>query len=164
MPCSKTLSALLSKTPSLPPLPRVSHAITTTTSFIGAVLEQRQQSCHLNQRGKWPSARYAFPVCGSGFAEWAPPQAEAALFGADLSEVHQCSIVRTADVRYRLFELTCLARAEEVSFCDCVTHKATRLLADVLRFLNGIGPISRVSEDKPHPSVMFETKRLQTVS
>ena len=115
--------------------------------------------------GLLPCCHEYLPACEGGFAEWASPQAEAPLVGADLLEVHQCSIVRTADARdYLLFDLTCLVRGKEVSFCAGEAHSATRPLAGVLRCLSGIGPIPRDSGDKAHPRVMFVTKRLQTVS
>src|SRR5260221_4519169 len=44
MRCSRIPSAPLHNTPSLPPLPRISHAILTARSFFSAVREQREQS------------------------------------------------------------------------------------------------------------------------
>ena len=69
--------------------------------------------------------------------------------------------MRTPDAREYL-DLTCL-ESNEVSFSAGESHWAIGLFAGVLGFVAGIGPIPRDYGDNPHLSVIFVTKRLQTV-
>lgn len=110
------------------------------------------------------SGREYLPACGGSAAKGTSPQAEAPLLGTDFPEVHRRPLVQTPDAReYLLFDLTCLVRGNEVSFCAGEAHWAIRLLAGIPGFLGGIGPIPRDYGERPHLSVMFVTKRLQTV-